>query len=75
MMKLFVPSLEMPPLVDQFAVDRLEFCCNTKPVEGYGHEIFTLLPERVMVNIGGVMFVVLWTMTVKLFVTLNCGFT
>lgn len=51
-MKLFVPSLEMPPLVDQFAVERLEFCCNTKPVEGYGHDIFTLLPECITVNVG-----------------------
>ncbi len=50
--KLFVASLEMPTLADQLAVDRLEFCCNTKPVDGYGHEIFTLPPECMTVNAG-----------------------
>ena len=72
-MKLFVPLLETPLLVDQLEVVKSEFCCNVQPVEGYGHDTITLLPERVMVNIGGVMLVGLWTMTVKLFVTLNCG--
>ena len=51
-MKLFVPSLEMPPLGVQFAVVKSEFCCNVQPVEGYGHETFTVLPECVMVEVG-----------------------
>ena len=28
------------------------FCCNTKPVEGEGQEMITLVPERVMVRPG-----------------------
>jgi hypothetical protein len=43
--KLFVPSLEMPPLVDQPAVAKFGFCCSVQPVDGYGQEIFTLLPD------------------------------
>ena len=49
---MFVPSLEMPPLVDQLAVVKFGFCCNVQSVEGYGHKTFTLLPECVMVNVG-----------------------
>jgi hypothetical protein len=33
-MKLFVPSLEMPLLSDQLTVVKSEFCCNVQPVEG-----------------------------------------
>ena len=51
-MKLFVPSLETPPLVDQLAVVKSGFCCKVQSVEGYGHKTFTLLPECVMVNVG-----------------------
>ena len=63
MMKLFVPSLEMAPLLDQLAVVKSGFCCNVQPVEGYGHEIFTLLPECVMVNVGAPA---IWTTEIKL---------
>src|ERR1035437_5629074 len=52
-MLLFVPSSEMvKPAVDQLAVARFEFCCSTNPVEGEGHETFTLVPECVMVSVG-----------------------
>ena len=51
-MKLFTPSVEMPPLaVQPPGTARLEFCCNVQPVEGYGYETVTLLPECVMVKV------------------------
>ena len=50
---MFTPSLEIPPLAVQPPVTaRLGFCCNVQPVEGYGHETVTLLPECVMVKGG-----------------------
>ena len=53
MMLLFVPSSEMvKPLVVQFVVARLEFCCNTKPDEAEGQTMLILLPECVTVIVG-----------------------
>ena len=52
-MLLFVPSSKIvKPLVVQFAVLKSEFCCNVKPLEADGHEMVTLLPECVTVNMG-----------------------
>ena len=52
-MLLFVPSSEMvKPLVVQFGVLKSEFCCNVKLLEADGHEMITLLPECVTVNVG-----------------------
>src|SRR5665213_1860037 len=51
-MKLFMPSLVMPPPGNQLAVVKSGFCCNVQPVEGYGHETFIVLPDWVMVSVG-----------------------
>jgi len=40
------------PVVVQLAAFKLPFCCKTKPFEAEGHEIVTLLPECVMLNVG-----------------------
>ena len=51
-MKLFVPSLETPPLGAQLVVVMSGSCCNAQPVEGYGQLTFKPAAERVMVNRG-----------------------
>jgi len=50
--KLFVPSLETPPVGVQLVVVKSEFCCKVQPAEGYGQEILRLLPESAMANWG-----------------------
>ena len=49
---MFVPSSEMPPLVDQFVVVKSEFCCKVQFVQDDGHDTFTLLLEGLIVSVG-----------------------
>jgi len=49
-MKLFVPSLDTPLAGVQLVAFKSGLCRKVKPVEGYGQEIFRLLPECVIAN-------------------------
>jgi len=42
--ELLVPSLATPLLDVQLVVVKSPFCRNVQPVEGYGQDIFSLLP-------------------------------
>src|SRR5712671_5195627 len=53
-MNLFVPlSLTVSGAPTQFAVLRLVFCCNAKPVEGDGHETSAVLVGVSLIVNGG----------------------
>ena len=49
-MKLFVPSLEMPPVGVQLVVVKSLFCCKVQLAEGYGQETFKPPPDSVMAS-------------------------
>ena len=50
--KLFVPSLEAPPLAVQLVVVRSGLFCKVQPAEGYAQEIVRVSPVMLILNLG-----------------------